>query len=677
MLGVGTLLMPQLLAGNAGRDGIFSIGLSVAAGYLYLRILRKLQQDVKGTFSAYLKEKLGVFGSGILLSGYLVCFVLLSGYVAHLSVTVMQETLLREESYWLILTFLLLLVWYGIRGGMEGRARIYEILFGLLIVPLLLMLLSAVREVQSEYWAPLLWKGGMNGSSQSVTAAGWGKIAAGAYCAFLPFGLLALVLFLADFMDRKELAYAAGRRALFLTTGICAAIYLILVGIFGVPYLASMNYPIITLMSTVQISGGFLKRTDAFMAGIWFFLLYGLLSSMVGYGGMVMADLFDRSGKRKEKRYAALLLLPVLLLSGRFYRSPAVYADCETFLYRVGIPYLLAVPVFLWLMKYAGKKIVAAAVLAVCFCTFCGCSQAELEEREFPIEIGVDTPENVAEEWLNASVRGNHVKDYNHLKVIVLSQSFLEDEQAMKEFLDLLEERNDVPRNTYVVAAESPAEVLAAVGEGSDGSLGDYVEQMFENVGEIKKNAYPTLGMLYQEQENQLETLWIPCLAPKDDTVAVDHYYGWRRGQAVAVADRAAVLLSFFTTNDMKTYTLTMEDGSYVELTSSHNKISLEVSPTVEQKGTITVDVYCVVNILAGKNQATAKEYEDMLSDYMNGTAGRLLRDTGLDAANSYKSLWSQVRTELSETVGTPESAQQIYEEQLGIEYRLHITWIS
>jgi hypothetical protein len=335
-------------------------------------------------------------------------------------------------------------------------------------------------------------------------------------------------------------------------------------------------------------------------------------------------------------------------------------------------------------MTCAGKKTVAAVILAFCCCTFYGCGTAELEDREFPIEIGVDTPENVAEEWLNASDRGNHVTDYNHLKVIVLSRTFLEDEQSMDEFLKLLEERNDVPRNTYVVAAETPSEILSAGGSGDGSSLGDYVEQMFENVGEIEKNAYPTLGMLYQEQENQLETLWIPYLALKEDTVVVDHYYGWRRGQAVAEADRAAVLLSFFTTNDMKSYTLTMADGSYVELTAPHNEISLETLSGAQQKGNITVDVHCEGRIFAGKNKTTTEEYENMLSDYMNETAGRLLRDTGLDVTNSYKSLWSRVLTEMPSSgakqltaVETPETEQQIYEEQLGIQYRLHITWVS
>ena len=40
LLGIGTLLVPQMLAKAAGRDGILSIGIGMAAALMYLWILR-------------------------------------------------------------------------------------------------------------------------------------------------------------------------------------------------------------------------------------------------------------------------------------------------------------------------------------------------------------------------------------------------------------------------------------------------------------------------------------------------------------------------------------------------------------------------------------------------------------------------------------------------------------
>ena len=46
-----------------------------------------------------------------------------------------------------------------------------------------------------------------------------------------------------------------------------------------------MEYPAVTMMSTIKITGGFLKRTDAFMLAIWFFTLFALLGGTAFYGG--------------------------------------------------------------------------------------------------------------------------------------------------------------------------------------------------------------------------------------------------------------------------------------------------------------------------------------------------------------------------------------------------------
>lgn len=61
-----------------------------------------------------------------------------------------------------------------------------------------------------------------------------------------------------------------GRLALIFTGCLEAGLYLILLGVFGGAALSDMQTPAITLMSTIKITGGFLKRADAFMFGIWF-----------------------------------------------------------------------------------------------------------------------------------------------------------------------------------------------------------------------------------------------------------------------------------------------------------------------------------------------------------------------------------------------------------------------
>lgn len=79
-------------------------------------------------------------------------------YGVSVSVTVLNN-LLRGESFYLVLVLILGLVWYGLLSGIEGRARVYELLFWVILIPLFIMLASALDEVKTDYWNPVFFTG--------------------------------------------------------------------------------------------------------------------------------------------------------------------------------------------------------------------------------------------------------------------------------------------------------------------------------------------------------------------------------------------------------------------------------------------------------------------------------------------------------------------------------------
>ena len=62
LLGIGTLLVPQMLAKTAGRDGILSIGIGMAAALAYLWILRRLAPPAQESYPEYMERQLGRIG---------------------------------------------------------------------------------------------------------------------------------------------------------------------------------------------------------------------------------------------------------------------------------------------------------------------------------------------------------------------------------------------------------------------------------------------------------------------------------------------------------------------------------------------------------------------------------------------------------------------------------------
>lgn len=668
LLGIGTLLLPTVLANTAGRDGIFCVLLGDAAALVYLWLLGPLVRGMKEPFPCYLEQRLGKFCGRVCMAGYALYFVLLAGYVAYLFSAVVLKSLLREESFLLVLVIVILLAAYGVWGGLEGRARVYEILFWLLLAPLLIMFFCAADEVQTDYWAPVFM--------QSAD-----RIASGVYCVFVCLALSSLVLFLGGYVEKREALMRAGRGAVLFSGGIYAALYLILLGIFGAAALGEMEFPAVTMMSTVQNYGGFLKRTDAFMFGIWFFTLYALLNGCVFYGGYNLAHLFGAGSGQKgtsrgtdnERRTSVGVLPAVLALALAFYRNGEILHGFEWFLWYVGTPFLVAVPVILRFAdalngkKSAGRTAAMLALVLLLGTGAAGCGAAELEERSFPAELVVENAQNISEAWLASEYANGNRPDYNHLKVLFLETDLLENESQTTELLKLLEQKSDVPRNTYVVAIRDAGEI-SGLSEKLEEPVGAYLEQQFETVSEIDKLAYPTLGMLYQEQENREETLFIPYVEVAGEKPVVTAYYVWKRGAAAGKVEAAEAMLSFFTQNKLESNLLSVDGGTVIELGDSCNQISFNEKNGRRQ---IVVQIACTGKIVNETADVSKEKLTEAVEAYFNGCAGRLLEERGIDLSNSYRKLGGAARGWYAEYKAAPES----YEPSMEIVYDVQIDW--
>lgn len=671
LLGLSTLLVPTLLGGVAGRDGIFCIAIGVAASILYLRLLRVLVEDCVTPFPIYLEQKIGKVIGKLVQGGFFVYLLSMAGYTAYLFADVVLKSLLREESFYLVLMIVLLLALYGLWGGLEGRARVYEILFWFLMIPLFIMLFFALDEIQTDYWSP-------------VFVSEPGNIFAGSYYVFLCFAIIFMVLFLANYMEKKERLFAAGKRALLFTGGVHAVLYLILIGIFGADALGSMRYPAVTLMSTVRISGGFLKRTDAFMFAVWFFTLYALLASCIFYSGNVLVQLLGKwlqkygEQKRQHGAYVAAVVV-VGAIACCFYKEYTWMEYYKWFLWYVGTPFVVLVPAILVLCKrqsdrkpgsrtgtYAGML----ALMLLSSSVLTGCGTPELEERNFPIEMAVQDADDFSQEFLDAESAGNRMIDYSHLKVMILSEKFIEDEASMQELLELLEQKNELPQSIYLVVAKDAREILDmqdVLGE----SVGNYLEQTFENVSQVKKWEYPTLGMLYQECDNRNETLFIPYVSREEDSLVVDRYYVWRRGAAFGSVDSQTAMLSFFTQNQMEKYQLTLENGAVVALSDAHNEIAF-----VEQDGkkTVVAKIRCSGEVISPK-AASQKEQQALtrqIETYMNQLAQQTLAEWQIDVTDSFRKLGAK-----RDWYFYYQGQREVYEQEIEVVYEVAIDWVN
>ena len=697
-LGMGTLLLPTMLADTAGRDGIFCILAGILSTFLYLKLLRYLLKGMKTSYPDFLKQKCGKVCGYVLWGGYFLYFILMASYTAYLFSTLMLNGLVENISFYLVLLLILLLAFYGMAGGSEGRARVYERLFWFLMIPLFLMLFAACREVKPAYWSPVFVADGK-------------EMLSGSYYVLFCYSMVSIVLFLKEYVADRKKCVGAAEKAVWFSGGVFAALYLILIGLFGVGALAQMKFPAVTMMSRVQVTGGFLKRTDAFMFSIWFFTLYAMLNSMVFYSGNLAEKVIRDcggylEGKKRMLPYLILLLL-VYGVTVLFYRNQQ-FLDCVTFLlWKIGTPFVVGVPVLLCLTgrkpnrgmeersskenkdeRKNHKKKVRVVVL-VCFLFGClflqGCNVAELEDKAFPVLLNIRDQDDFQNVWLNHEYAGNKEVDYNHLKVVLIERSFLEKEAEVEDMLSMLEQEKEVPWNAYVMTTES-CDRLAQTEGKLDTLLGNYLEELLENTSGIDQKAYPTLGMLYEERANHLETLYIPFVdieveqsgAVQDDTEKpqITAYEVWKRGRAAGLVNTDTARAAFFTQNFADDYTLQLAPELYVKVDAASCRVKetekIGVGGLTEQ--IVAVTVTGEGEILSGTVSASEKEQllNTRMEDYLNAIAAHAL-EKEIDITNSYRNLGADNRTWYFKYQNTPAA----YEKDIKIQYLVKINWKS
>lgn len=680
-LGMGTLLLPTMLADTAGRDGIFCILAGILSTFLYLKLLRYLLKGMKTSYPDFLKQKCGKICGYVLWGGYFLYFILMASYTAYLFSTLMLSGLVENISFYLVLLLILLLAFYGMAGGIEGRARVYEMLFWFLMIPLFLMLFAACREVKPAYWSPVFVADGK-------------EMLNGSYYVFFCYSMVSIVLFLKEYVSDDKKHISAAEKAVGFSGGVFAVLYLILLGLFGVDALAQMKFPAVTMMSRVQVTGGFLKRTDAFMFSIWFFTLYAMLNSMVFYSGNLAEKVIRDcggylEGKKRMLPYLILLLL-VYGVTVLFYRNQQ-FLDCVTFLlWKIGTPFVVGVPVLLCLTgerKKHNKKV--RVLVLVCFLFGClflqGCNVAELEDKAFPVLLNIRDQDDFQNVWLNHEYAGNKEVDYNHLKVVLIERSFLEKEAEVEDMLSMLEQEKEVPWNAYVMTTES-CDRLAQTEGKLDTLLGNYLEELLENTSGIDQKAYPTLGMLYEERANHLETLYIPFVdiegeqsgAVEDDTEKpqITAYEVWKRGRAAGLVDTDTARAAFFTQNFADDYTLQLAPELYVKVDAANCRLKIAEKIGV---GGLTEQIVAVTvtgegEILSGTVSASEKEQllNTRMEDYLNATASHAL-EKEIDITNSYRNLGADNRTWYFKYQNTPAA----YEKDIKIQYLVEINWKS
>lgn len=524
LLGVGTLVLPNNLA-KLGKYGFISIALGVFMAWLFMWIVSEVRERRKNIYDRSFGKTAHV---KILIYDLIIAVYELSqaAFLAWIFVKLIRDSLIPDESFTAVLLVIMAVCAYALSGGVECRARVYEVVFFFVLIPLAAMLLFAISDVRLDY---LMIK------DRVGVDFGIADIFAGAYYVFAASISVFNILFVRE-RSVSQIRWSVSK-AILTYAGILFLLYAVLLGSFGKYSLSEIEFPAVVLMSDVQVKGSFFKRADALMLSVWFFTLFSVLNMSLYYAVLRCENFAENTAKviltfNKNRGFSNNKQLCCDRQKSHDRGNSSIRSRC--------IIFVIAVTVTLAYILESGDEIVkkylgfllCIAIPVIVVLTIglmlTGCSAVELEERCFPTLAAVDivavatdetTDKEVVEFYYNMDKsyepeyaddiktvvdsfeeRLSQKADTNHLKVILIGKTLRNDKAAYSDFMEYCKTSKKFPRNTYVCIADDINDIFD--------NMGDYYEQKMNKENHEDGEPIITLGTLLDDYTNEIHEAW-------------------------------------------------------------------------------------------------------------------------------------------------------------------------
>ena len=331
----------------------------------------------------------------------------------------------------------------------------------------------------------------------------------------------------------------------------------------------------------------------------------------------------------------------------------------------------------IWRRSWRRKKLV---LLVAAGMMMSGCATTELEQRSFPLAVGIDLQreENKEDEEkeevfekqegqsrglvvsfdfpdlaqisekgktvdtaMGLSLEGadmyhveksyenntNRLLDYNHMKAVVLGKNIFSDRIQLRALLSAWEQREASARNTSLFVGDSSAAEILSLTEETEGSMGTYLEEMLESQKDFKQNKIATVGSLMNQWHNQNELLLVPVLEEKGNRPVINGYAAISNFNYQGILTVEDAMRAFFSQGLLQKFTCEPTKNLVVEISDIH------VKKSIKQEGelpVVTVSVTGKGRLKSGEMNSVSQQWrlekkiEQQLTADLAGTGEKL-----------------------------------------------------
>jgi len=288
-------------------------------------------------------------------------------------------------------------------------------------------------------------------------------------------------------------------------------------------------------------------------------------------------------------------------------------------------------------------------------------AQAVLYGEQRVSEFNILHFQDFANEYMNSVARK---PDFQHLKILLIGEELLKNEEKFAEFIAFLHEQNEFAENVFVAIDKSNGEILKDENECAGKSL----ENLFSERSGENEQMNVTVGKLLAACYNENQAVYIPVVS-EDKKIQGEWVVACKKAVSYVDEDMAKWLLAANCMNcgqelyfqDVYEEALNEEDNFSIEISKikrqisfkeSGNKVNAYILLTLKGKvrsycGELITDAADRIN----KEQLFSVCLSDKFERFASYSKGKDLFNTYYELSNKNRSIWKKYQNRYEEYV--------------------------